>query len=98
MPALLEAPVRVRQRLTVEALRDEALTLYFAAVASGKWSQNRLAPEVGTSQSAISAAVNAPEEEASTHGAVYARLINFLSDKYEVVKEERVEYRVVRKG
>ncbi|HYG66277.1 MAG TPA: hypothetical protein VD838_01410 [Anaeromyxobacteraceae bacterium] len=97
MPAVLEAPVHARQRLSVDQLRAEALALYAEARKRGV-TQVALSGQIGTTQSAISAAVNAAPEEASTHAAVYVRLINGLSDRYLVVKEERVEFRVERKA
>ena len=99
MPAVLNPPVRARQSLDVHELREEALRLYFAAVAAGD-SQSAMARRSGkTTQSAISAAVNAPETEASTHGAVYAHLVNLLDPAYAVEKEDPPPvWRVRRKG
>ena len=97
MPAVLDYPVYARQRLTLDQLRDEALRLYAEYRDSGG-TQGPLAERIGTRQSAVSAAVNARADEASTHAAVYLGMVNVLDPTYRVREERTVEYRVERKG
>lgn len=95
--SVLSLSVRARQRLSVVELREEALDLYRAARAARRITQAKLAARAGTTQSAISAAINAAPEEATTHASAYARIVNALSDRYSVAREETVEYIVARK-
>jgi len=94
MPAILDTPVRARQRLSFPELRDEARN---AITASGK-TQAQVAGLIETTQSAVSEALNERREDRiSNHAAVYQRIIDKLT-AYSIHIERTVEIRVERKG
>lgn len=92
MPAVAAPPVRAKQTLTFPQARDEAR----AAFEDSGDSQTKAAALIGTTQSAVSAALNASDEEASNHGAVYQRLIAQYTP-YRLNIERTVSIRVERK-
>lgn len=96
MPAVLDPPVRARQRLTINELADEALELY-AEYRERGGTQGDLAERIGTTQSAVSEAVRRVAGE-SRHAAVYERMVGALSPSYRVVREETITFRVERKA
>lgn len=86
----LRLSVRHGQRLTPEQLRDEARAL----VEASGYTQAEVADLIGVYQPNVGGALGSRFRE---RASVLEAIIDALSDRYTVVREESITYRVLRK-